>query len=161
MSNSTQNRIDFTFTDAQATVIMDHLNAIREMLPPIGLTKKERRTMYAANVENKAFIENAITSIKTSTEKVVPDFIKLEAMERDMVLFEQIDRIQSLMGVLALQFSDIKRVAAHEAYGKALTTHRLYEIASQSGVPGTKTGYDLMNARFKNPNRGRPSEDLA
>lgn len=160
MSNSTQNRIDFTFTDAQATAIMDHLNAIRQLLPPIGLIKKERKTMHAANVDNKAFIEDAITSIKTTTETVVPDYIKVAEMETDLQLFEQVDHIESLMGMVAQQLSDIKRLTAHELYGKALTTYKLFEIASTSGVPGTKTGYNLMNARFEKNKVGRPSIDL-
>lgn len=165
MANLTNNRVDATLSAEAVQTIKDHIQGIVESLPfLIGLTPQERMSVPKISVKNKVFAEDAISAAANNSE-LLPSFIKVEAMQRDLSLFHALDEISGLLKQLYEKVADTQTLAGSEAYTSALTVYKIFGAASEAGIKGTKSVHEQLRARFVQSSSGSvqatPTEEVA
>ena len=157
MSNLTQNRLNTTLTPAAVTTINASITAIGTQLPAGSLTDEERASFRAIDVNNKIFVEDAITEMGISGAGIIPPFLNAAIIQTDLTLFGQLDSIESNLTNLLRHVSDLKRICGSEGYDNGLAVYRIYEAAAMAGIPGAKESYDKLKQRFDGQG-GKPKD---
>jgi hypothetical protein len=147
MSNMMVNRISATLSDEQLKKVKESFKTIFDTLPLVGLTKDERVTLPKISETNKIFVEDCLVALKNNGE-FLPAYLRMEELEKDITLFNQLDEIASLSAQLTEKLSDTQMLAGSEAYITALTAYRLFEAASNAGLAGSDAVYDQLKQRF-------------
>jgi hypothetical protein len=149
MGNLTYNRIDTTISEASINSIKTNLQHIISLLPAYSLTADEKKSFRGMDAANKAFTEDCINQLRSNGAETMPSYIKIDNLIADLKLFEQLDILKSMLDQVMSQVNAAQRLAGKEAYDTALKVYELYETAAKSGVPGSKTSFELLNQRFK------------
>jgi hypothetical protein len=160
MSNLTNNRINTTATPAQVTAVKTAFQTIATNLPfLIGLTKEERSSLPAIDVNNKAFTEDAI-NIGVNNASLFPAYLSVANMQNDLTLFSQMDEILFIAKQLVEKIEDTQLLSGSEAYTNGLMLYKLIGASADAGVPGADTLYDQLKTRFTNQGgKGTPPVD--
>ena len=88
MSNLSENRIDLELDPADFQVMQDNINGFINLLPAgTTLTDQQRNSYSAINVSNKVFAEDVLSESYTLGPDILPAYVKLEALERDLSVF--------------------------------------------------------------------------
>ncbi|WP_300602792.1 hypothetical protein [Niabella sp.] len=154
MTNATFNRVDATLTPAVVQTVKDQLMAIEQALPfLVGLTNAERMALPKISVSNKVFTEDAIQAAANNAA-LLPAFIKVENMKKDLALFHALDELVMLVQQLGEKLADTQLLAGSEAYSSALAMYKILGAAAESGVQGTKTVYEQLRQRFSGQGKG-------
>lgn len=148
MSNLTENRVDTVLTDADEAAINTAVDTINSKLPAGSLDEEQRSNFKSMDVENKIFVQDAITEFTISGDGILPGFLKKEFIEHDLKLYEQLDVVEAKLQNSMRKVSDLKRICGHEAYSAALTVYKIFEAANFAGIPGAKQAYDKLKTRF-------------
>jgi hypothetical protein len=159
MANINYNRINVVLSEADTQSMLQDIASFISKIPECGgLTPEERKKLKSINVANKIFSENVLNAAKT-LPNVLPSYIDLSSLENDLNVFRQLDQLETvlLQGLSRLQ--DAKRIAGHEAYMTSNVTYEFIKNASKVGVPGTKTAYETLKARYTSKNQGKNSND--
>jgi hypothetical protein len=148
MSNITSNRVSATIDAATIQKVKDALASVNAQLPfLIGLKPEERQAIPKISDVNKTFTSDAITAIKNNAG-LLPAYVDVNEMEKDFTLYQQLDELVQLSTQVTEKLSDTQMMAGSEAYVSSLTAYRLFEAASNAGIPGTDTIYDQLKQRF-------------
>ncbi|TRX40761.1 hypothetical protein [Flavobacterium restrictum] len=148
MSNLTNNRINVTATAAQITAVKAAFQTILTNLPfLIGLTIDERSSLPKMNVNNKAFVEDAINA-GINNVALIPSYLSVPPMQNDNILFNQLDELEGIANQLCERIQDTRILAGSEAYVSALALYRLFGAAADAGVPGADAIVDHLKERF-------------
>ena len=148
MSNVLSNRLSVQVTDGDMTAIQQHLKDLTALLPfLIGLTPRERETLPKIDVNNKAFVEDAINALHTENLSL-PNGISSSEMQKDLVLYQQLDSLELQLLDLLTKVRHTKILAGSEAYTSALFIYRLAEAYHLAGVPGYTALYNQLRKRF-------------
>jgi hypothetical protein len=159
MANINYNRINVVLSEADTQSMLQDIASFISKIPECGgLTPEERKKLKSINVANKIFSENVLNAAKT-LPNVLPSYIDLSSLENDLNVFRQLDQLETvlLQGLSRLQ--DAKRIAGHEAYMTSNVTYEFIKNASKVGVPGTKSAYETLKARYTSKNQGKNSND--
>lgn len=160
MANINNNRISATATAAQIAAVKTALQTIATNLPfLIGLTNEERITLPKINVANKAFTEDAINAM-VNNPTLLPSYFNVAEMQKDMLLFSQLDELNLLVNQLAEKINDTQLLAGSEAYVSALAAYRNFEAAASAGISGADTIYDALKARFANQGNSTTTDPI-
>jgi hypothetical protein len=149
MSNITENKLNIILNAVDMILIKDNIIEILDALPDASLTPDERETLLSMNVDNKVFAEDCSNEIGISGLGIIPPFINAVNLKNDILLYEQLDVIESDLTNAVQVVSDLKRICAHEAMTTANAIYRMYELANLTGIPGGKQGYDKLKERYK------------
>jgi hypothetical protein len=161
MSNITENRISTVFTTADMTAMATSINTLIAMIPEnTTLSDDERNGYNAIDVSNKIFVEDVVIEANITGTDIVPNYINLPELQKDLTIFSQLDTIEAgLMNALQ-RIKDAKRIAGHEAYKVSNVIYRAYQTASENGVPNAKSSYDKLKLRYQSQTNtsstGRP-----
>jgi len=148
MPNLNSNRIDAVLTDSEILALKTQFTAIESSIPFLtGLTPEERIALPKINVSNKIFVEDALMHIR-NTPGILPAYLDAAKIERDYVLFGQLDELLRLSKRITEKLEDTMMLAGSEAYVSALTAYRLFGAASQAGIAGSDTAYSHLQSRF-------------
>jgi hypothetical protein len=162
MSNISENRINVVIAAADITTINNSINTIVGLIPANTTLSDDERSRYnAIDVSNKVFVEDVIIEANITGAGIVPDFVSVANMQKDLTVFGQLDAIDAALSNARQLVQDARRIAGHEAYKLANVTYKAYRTASESGVPGAKSSYDKMKVRYEaqtNINTGRPAD---
>src|SRR5882724_9363366 len=121
------NRVSVTLAENERAAIRAAFENLSAMMPFLtGLTTDERQSMPKINDSNKTFTEDAIASA-VNNANLLPGYFSTDEMQKDLVLFEQLDEIALLAAQLSEKIDDTRMIAGSEAYISALTTYRLME----------------------------------
>lgn len=160
MSNLTENRLNTIIAATDITVINTSIATITSKLPTASLTDEQRNRLNAIDVDNKIFVENAITEIAINGAGIIPPFINPAFIQNDLTLFSQLDAVESNVKNLLQKISDLKRIAGNEAYGMSLAAYKIFDAANTSGIPGAKQAYENLKVRFNaQSSRGGRKQD--
>ncbi|MBZ4190650.1 hypothetical protein [Niabella beijingensis] len=160
MSNATVNRVNATLAPEVVKAVKDHIIAIEKALPfLVGLTTAERVAMPKINVGNKVFTEDAIQAA-VNNAALLPSFIKVEDMKKDLALYHALDELVLVLQQLAEKLADTQLLAGSEAYASALAIYRIFGAASESGIQGTKTLYEQLRQRFSGQGKAPDADPL-
>lgn len=148
MSNITNNRVSANIDAATIKSVKEALASVNEKLPfLLGLKPEERQSIPKISEVNKVFTADAIVAIKNNSN-LLPAYLSADEISKDYNLYEQLDELVQLSQQLTEKLSDTQMLAGSEAYVSALTAYRLFEAASNAGLPGTDTIYDQLKQRF-------------
>lgn len=148
MSNLTNNRIDTVISDGDLDKVNAAINDIETTLSfLIGLTVEERVQLPKINVANKSFTQDAINAV-VNNGTMLPSYLDQTAMQNDMNLYNQLDKIAGRMRQVLEKLDDTQMLAGSEAYVAALTAYKLFAAAATAGIPGSDAVYDTLKERF-------------
>ena len=148
MSNLSNNRIDTVISDADLAKVNTALNDIESTLSfLIGLTVEERVQLPKINVANKSFTQDAINAV-VNNSAMLPAYLDKTAMEKDMDLYLQLDKLAIRIRQLLEKIDDTQMLAGSEAFVAALTAYKLFAAAAAAGVAGSDAVYDTLKERF-------------
>ena len=148
MSNINSNRLDVSLNPQEVTQINAAITNIEVLMPFLtGLTIEERVAIPKINVANKAFTEDAI-NIAVQNPSLFPGYINPAEMQKDLLLFNQLDVLATSMRRVLEKIEDTLMLAGSESYISALAVYRSISAAAKAGVPGADSLYDQLRARF-------------
>lgn len=156
MSNINSNRLDVSLNPQEVTQINAAITNIEVLMPFLtGLTTEERVAIPKINVANKAFTEDAI-NIAVQNPSLFPGYINPAEMQKDLLLFNQLDVLASSVRRVLEKIEDTLMLAGSESYISALAVYRSISAAAKAGVPGADSLYDQLRARFAEQGGNNP-----
>ncbi|HUM53512.1 MAG TPA: hypothetical protein PK431_16960, partial [Chitinophagales bacterium] len=148
MSNITDNKLSIVLTQTQIDAVKAAIATIQTNLPMLlGLTLDERKTIPKVDVNNKIFVEDAITAMDNNPS-FLPAYFNVAELKKDLTLYQQLDPLLVEINKLAEKIDDTQMLAGSEAYVTALAAYRNFEAAAKAGIQGADTVYELLKARF-------------
>ena len=148
MANMSNNRINEMATEDQLRKTKEHIDLIGKELPFLqGLKMEERSSLLGIDVNNKAFVEDAIKAA-VSNPHLLPEYIKVKDIQKDLALFNQTDELASLVVQALEKLTDTRLLAGSEAYMSALMLYRLFIAAAEAGLPGADSIVAQLKPRF-------------
>lgn len=148
MSNLLTNRLSVQLPDSDVLAIGAHIKDATGLLPfLVGLTPRERESLPKIDVNNKAFVEDAINALNTE-QMVLPNGINGEEIRKDLILYSQLDSIELQLLDLLTKVRHTKMLAGSEAYTSALFIYRMVEAYHLAGIPGYTALYNQLRKRF-------------
>lgn len=158
MGNITENKLNMIISAVDLTAINTNIASISAKLPVGSLTDDQRMNLKAINVDNKIFVEDALTELTVNGQGLFPAFINADNIKNDITLFNQLETIESGLNTLLQKISDLKRIAGDEAYTGGLMVYRIFESANTAGMNSAKQPYEKLRARFiTQGGNGRPT----
>jgi hypothetical protein len=94
-----------------------------------------------------AFVGKALEYAKQNPG-LVPTFLDLPESEKDFELVKALNNVLKPLAQLVEKLDDTTLQAGSEAYTAALIFYNAVKGAAKAGVPGTKSVYDDLQARF-------------
>jgi hypothetical protein len=144
----TSNRLSVTLTPAAITAAKAAITTINTQVPfLVGLTGAERKALPKIDVNNKVFVEDALTAINNNGG-ILPNYINAVEIGKDLELFEQLDELVQLVGQLYDKLKDTQMLAGSEAYVSSLVAYKLFASAADAGLPGAESIYNQLKQRF-------------
>ena len=157
-----KNRINTVLSQNAITLISDSLQAVMDQLPEKGtitLEDEDRYSLQSLDVDNKAFVEDAIAELTSRGKNIIPAFITPLMMQTDLTLYSQLDHIHNDVKDLLQRIEDMRRIVASEAKGVADVVYGVFDTAAQAGLPGAQAAYDKLKVRYKDNGAGAPKKE--
>jgi hypothetical protein len=136
--------------------ITETLKAIQQKLLPYTATlrHKDVKKLKTINSKSYPFVQKAITASQVAPH-LKPAWVSSEEMEKDFLLYKQMQQLTSLME----QISDLTRstayIAGDEAMSASLAIYNLAKSAAAMGIEGANQLYTDMKKRFPQRTRRR------
>jgi hypothetical protein len=157
MGNVMKNRINTVLSQNTVDLINGNLKGVLEALPEKGnitLDNDDRYSLPSLDVDNKAFVEDAIMEIRDRGAGIIPIFITPEMIQTDLTMYMQLDRVHGTLTDLIKRVEDMRRIVASEAYTASNTVYGIFQTAADAGMPGAQASYDKLKTRYKNNGGG-------
>jgi hypothetical protein len=139
-----ENRISLELSTEIVNEVKALIDQIESKLPfLISLTTDERANLAKLNRDNELFVEETIRAAEHNSE-VIPNYINVAEMEKDLLLYQQLNRIMVRLSHVSNKIKDTMHIAGAEAFATALVTNNMFQIASKMGV----NGMDVVSARL-------------
>jgi hypothetical protein len=164
MSNVMKNRINTVLSQNTIDLINSSLQTVIKQLPEQGtitLEDQDRYSLESLDVDNKAFVEDAVDEVRMRGNGIIPVFITADMMAVDLTMYSQLDRIHGTLKDVLQRVEDMRRIVASEAYGVARVSYGIFSTAADAGMPGAQAAYDKLKLRYKNNggSGGTPKEN--
>lgn len=154
-----ENKISVQLAATATTAIAAALQTIQTNLPfLLNLSADERKELPKMGDKTVAFVNKALEYAKQNPT-VVPTFLNVAEFGKDVDLVNALTKISIPMSQISEKLDDTTMVAGSEAYSAALVFYNAVKAAEKAGVPGMKTVYDDLQARF--PGRKAVSAEAA
>lgn len=160
MANLSENRLNQIFSPEDMVVFKEGIKAIDGLMPQGNLTDVERGRLFAMDVNNTVFVENAHMEMVNSGEGIIPTYINETFIANDLTIFKQLDVMETSLLRVLRNVSDLKRIAGHEAYVGGLAVYKIFEAANAGGVRNAKEAYDNLKVRFEKQGKRMPDVEL-
>lgn len=148
-----ENRISVTINATAEQAILAAIATIETNLPyVVNLSADERQYLPKMGDKSIAFVNKALEYAKQNPS-VVPSFLDLVELEKDVTAVTALSKVVYPLRQLLEKLDDTVLLSGSEAYTEALVFYTALKGAAKAGVPGMKTVYDDMQARF--PGRGK------
>ena len=144
-------------TDIPPAVIANILNLLGQAetaLAPFVVPLSEEQKKHLPKIADKTipFAEKADAYLD-SEPKYNPPFISVPETHKDFKNFQKVQPMLKKINGLKKEINDIAIVAGSDAIIQFLAYYNSVQQAAKQGVPGAKTIYDELSARF--PGRGK------
>jgi len=161
MTTVANNRISVTINEQVLAQVKGAFLTINEHLPfLIGLNNEEKQTLPKMNVANKQFVYDALMTMNNN-QSLFPAYLDPIEMNKDYVLYTQLDELLVLGQQLCEKIRDTQILAGSEAYVSALSVYKMVGAAAQAGMPGIDTIYDQLAERFSKQGSTAPTTTAA
>ncbi|MEI6062425.1 MAG: hypothetical protein WCR72_17120 [Bacteroidota bacterium] len=154
----TDNRINFSVSDADQGIIRQCIQSIMDILQPhtVVLSDTDRKTLPKMADGNLPFVEKAL-SYAISHPQFKPDYINADEMAVDVQGYKISSGLLALVYQLVRLLEDISILSGSEAYLAALSLYRNVQVQSRDGRPGALTVTEDLQERFKERNKQAPA----
>ncbi len=140
------NRVDAVLTTADRDALIKQLGAVRQALPfLINLTAEERHALPKLGDQSLSFALAALDVAKQHPD-MLPRSLDIEAMERDVLLFRELQQLRRVVAELHELIDDTTLAAGSEAYTAALVVYRYAK--EQEGGEALNSSLDELARRF-------------
>lgn len=160
MANLSENRLNETIRQEDVVIFNESVRAIDQLLPEGNLTDVERERLFAIDVQNLVFAEDAVMEIENAGDGIIPAFISPAFISNDLTIYKQLDTMEASLVRVLRNVSDLKRISGHEAYTAALAVYKIFEAANAGGVRNAKESYEKLKTRFENQGKRMPDTQL-
>ncbi|MBK8805510.1 MAG: hypothetical protein IPO21_02210 [Bacteroidales bacterium] len=149
-----ENKISVTINAETTKVILDAIKTIEDNLPfLINLSVEDRKNLPKMGDKTVAFVTKALEYSKQNKD-VVPSFLDVAEFEKDVDVVTNLSRVLVPLHQLAEKIDDTTMLGGSEAYTAALVFYSAVKGAAKAGVPGMKTIYNELQARFPGRSKG-------
>ncbi|MCY6490809.1 hypothetical protein [Leptolyngbya sp. GGD] len=147
-------RISATLSQDDRDAIAGAIATIQQRLPfLIDLVAEERATLPKLGNKTRTFVSKAL-DVASQNPDFLPRSFKVDEMQKDMQLFEDLDRLLMSLTQLQDMVDDTCVLVGSEAYSAALT---VYNYAKTSGVTmnGLEPIVEEMRQHFRKPRKAK------
>jgi hypothetical protein len=143
---------------AQAQSLAEQL---RTLLNPYvhPLTPAERHDIPKMGEKTLSFVEKAYELAGLNPD-LRPSYLKMETFAIDFNDAHNITPLFVTIRQTAENIDDTRMLAGSEAYHAALTFYNAVKRAAADDVPGAKSVYEALKARFPHVKRNRDGEEI-
>lgn len=146
------NQISATLSPQDVENIRNAIFTIQGYLPfLVNMTPDERRTYPKMGDKTLPFVGKSLDYSKNNYQ-LVPPFLNVMEFDKDMVLVNQLTSFVRPMRSIVEGIEDTILLAGSESYSAALVFYQAVKLAAQMNIPGVKSIYEDLRARF--PGRG-------
>lgn len=150
-----ENKISVSLATESQTAIADALATIEKHLPfLISLSSAERQLLPKMGDKSLAFVYKTFEHAKQNPA-LVPSYLDMAELEKDVNLVVALNRVLKPLAQITEKLDDTALQAGSEAYTASLIFYTAVKAAAKAGVPGTKSVYEDLQARF--PGRSKAS----
>lgn len=142
-----------------ADQIKDLYNQANQLLVGylINLTPEERHELPKMGDKSFSFVMKGVELLRTPGTPA-PPYIDVEALGIDMSAFGTLHQIQQIMKPTMDMLDDSLLLCGSESYVAILALYNYLKGAAKVNVPGAKTAYEELSARFARPARNVVTE---
>jgi len=146
----TENRIDFSLSEADLTTIEEAFATMNAILGPytVVLSDTDRRTLPKTSDGTLPFVEK-VASYAVTHPQFKPDYVNAEELAIDVNGFKISNRILTSAAQLLRLVEDISILSGSEAYISSLSFYRNVKAQARDGRPGAQTVYEDLQQRFE------------
>ncbi|MBC7426372.1 MAG: hypothetical protein H7321_07540 [Bacteroidia bacterium] len=131
--------------------IKEGLERVKTLLPvSFNLSEQQREALPAISSDNRMFVHDAL-AIASSAPIYLPGYISISGMQKELLLFDQLEELSALSQALTEKLEDLKLLAGGEAFAGALTVFKLVEFSFNSGIQESAETYKKLQEQFKPP----------
>ena len=151
---SQQNNISVQIPADKLTRIESLLAELNTELAPylISLTSEQKQGIYKMGDNSIAFVNKIVGYINTNPE-FVPPFLNTDDFKVDVAAVGQLSEIAGVAAQLSDNITDTLTLSGSEAMVAALIYYNSVKQAAKTSIPGAKTIFDDLSARFALPSR--------
>jgi len=148
--------VDAELSQEDFEKVMSHIEAINTLLPfLINLTIQQRIRLPKMNHRRKPFVEKTLYYAKANPS-FIPSYIDIEAMKRNLDLYNKLTKIEEQINILKEKISDTIIGCGSDCFDTGLAIYKAYQIAGDSDVPGIDSALKDLGKFFK---RGKYKKD--
>jgi len=153
MSNA--NRISLNLPDELVAQVKQHFTDANDMVSSslINLSPEESKALPKLGDKTYSFVNKALEYMKLPGTPM-PQYVNIEELEIDLKAYDTLRQILQTVLPLVDRLNDTMALSGSEAYVAALSFYNYIKGAAKAGVPGARTIYDDLSARFQ----GRPAK---
>ncbi|SDC27952.1 hypothetical protein [Williamwhitmania taraxaci] len=149
-------KIAITIDASLAQTTIDTVTTVENSLPMlINLTNDDRHNLAKMGDKTLAFVTKTLEYAKQNPS-VVPAFLNVAEFENNVTTVNNLSRMQKPLRQLIEEIDDTTLYVGSEAYTDALTFYTALKGAAKANVPGMKSVYDDLQARFPGRGKGTP-----
>lgn len=143
-----KDRISAEMTQQQMDAVLDAISTIKTNMPfLINLTSEERAALPKMEDNRRPFVEKALEYAKSDRD-MLPRYIDLEELEKDLDLFRGLASIDRELGKLDESVKDTLAAAGSESYVAALTVYNAAKLAARANNPGIDSVVNDLKRQF-------------
>ncbi len=131
------------------TEVLGHLTAIKTKIPFLLKLETNTKKSLASMDDNRAPFVAKCLHYGLSEPNVVPPYVDLNELKRDLDLFNNLQSIAREINRLADMVNDTRIAAGTDAYVASLSLYNSVKQASKMNVPGTKAIFDDLKKAFE------------
>lgn len=143
-----KDRISAEMTQQQVDAVLDAISTIKTNMPfLINLTSQERAALPKMEDNRRPFVEKALEYAKSDRD-MLPRYIDLEELEKDLNLFRGLASIDRQLGKLDESVKDTLAAVGSESYVAALTVYNAAKLAARGNNPGIDSVVNDLKRQF-------------
>ena len=149
------NRIDTTINPADWQDLKDLFTALKNKLNfMVGLSPKERTGGWIRSAKAVVFMQRVLGYSKGQPLNFPA--VDMAAFERDLVLIEQLNELESLTANIARQLKDTRLHLTKETAAQAMLIYNMMQIMHDNGIAGGEGFKELQQYLPRTGKAGRP-----
>lgn len=144
-----ENRIAFSLTEAEKTQLLQHLQAIVQIIQPqsVVLSAEDISGLAKMADGNLPFTEKAISYMATAPQ-FKPNFVNTSDAEIDLEAYKISKQFLTYALQVSKSIGDISLLSGSEAYSAALAYYKNVKFYADAKQPGAKEIYEELSKRF-------------
>ena len=150
----TENRINFTLTDAELNTVKAAIQTVIDTLKPhsVVLSDLDRQTLPRSADGTLPFIEKT-ASYAVSHPQFKPDYVSADELTADVNGYKLSSQLLASAAEVYRIIEDIAILSGSEAYSSSLSYYRNVKMHARDNRPGAKTVADDLAQRFAKPGK--------